>query len=38
MDLKITSEKVVEAAQSCPDAKRVLETLFPEVAVTHKKE
>ncbi len=30
MELKITSERVQEAAKSCPDAKRVLEKLFPE--------
>ena len=30
MDLKITSEKVLEAAKSCPDAKRVLAALFPD--------
>lgn len=27
--LTVESERVVEAAKSCPDAKRVLQTLFP---------
>lgn len=31
MELKITKEKVLEAAKSCPDARGVLEKLFPEV-------
>ena len=30
MELKITREKVLEGAASCPDAKRVLEKMFPE--------
>ena len=30
MDLKITQEKVLEAAAKCSNAKRILETLFPE--------
>ena len=29
MKLEITSEKVLEAAETCPDAGRVLRTLFP---------
>lgn len=29
-ELKITKEKVLEASESCPDAKGVLKTLFPE--------
>lgn len=31
MELKITDDKVREAAASCPDAKKVLKKLFPEV-------
>src|SRR3990167_9250151 len=31
MELKITAEQVKAAAAQCPDAKRVLETLFPKV-------
>ena len=30
-ELKITKEKVLEASESCPDAKEVLKTLFPSV-------
>lgn len=30
MELKITKEKVLEAASKCDDAKEILETLFPE--------
>lgn len=30
MELKITKEKVLEAAKSCPNAKEVLNKLFPE--------
>ena len=30
-ELKITKEKVIEAANSCPTAKAVLEKMFPEV-------
>lgn len=33
MKLEITDDKVRAAAESCPDAKRVLEKLFPEVFV-----
>ena len=29
-ELKITKEKVLEAATKCSEAKKVLETLFPE--------
>lgn len=29
MELKIDSEKVKQAANSCPEAKRILEILFP---------
>lgn len=29
-ELKITKEKVLEAANKCSEAKKVLETLFPE--------
>lgn len=41
MDLKITDERVKEAAKNCPDADKVLRTLFPEAFVdktfnTHK--
>jgi hypothetical protein len=32
-ELKVTDEKVKEAAASCPDARRVLQKLFPEVFV-----
>ena len=31
MDLKITEERVREAAESCPDVERVMKQLFPEV-------
>lgn len=31
MELKITQEKVLEAASKCPQAKEILSTLFPEV-------
>jgi len=34
MELKITKEKVLEAASKCSTAKRTLETLFPEVFET----
>jgi hypothetical protein len=30
MELKVTDDKVREAAKSCPDAARVLKMLFPE--------
>jgi len=30
MELKITKEKVLEASKGCPEAKKTLETLFPE--------
>ena len=30
MELKVTKEKVLEAAKDCKDAERVLKTLFPE--------
>jgi hypothetical protein len=30
-ELKITKEKVLEAAKGCKDAEKVLKTLFPEV-------
>jgi hypothetical protein len=30
MELKVQSEKVLEAAKSCPDWERLLKTLFPE--------
>lgn len=30
-ELKIEKEKVLEAAKQCPEAKKVLETLFPDV-------
>ena len=33
MELKVTSEKVKEAAASCPQADAVLRKLFPEVFV-----
>lgn len=33
MELKITKERVLEAAKDCADAKRVLTKLFPEVFV-----
>ena len=29
--LKITKERIIKASESCPDAKRVLKELFPEV-------
>ena len=29
-ELKITKEKVLKASEQCPDAKDVLETLFPD--------
>lgn len=32
-ELKVTIEKVREAAKSCPDASRVLKTLFPEAFI-----
>jgi hypothetical protein len=31
MELKVEKDKVLEAAKQCPDAKKVLETLFPDV-------
>lgn len=31
MELKITDDRVREAAKGCPDAERVLKTLFPSV-------
>jgi len=31
MELKVTKEKVLEAAKECSEARRVLKTLFPEV-------
>lgn len=31
MELSITKEKVLEAADKCPQAKETLKTLFPEV-------
>ena len=34
MDLKVTKERVLEAAKGCPDADRTLRKLFPE-AFTH---
>lgn len=34
MELKITKERVLEAAGKCTDAKRILRTLFPEAFVT----
>ena len=30
-ELKVIADRVLEAANGCPDAKRVLEKLFPEV-------
>jgi len=30
-ELKVKRDKVLEASKSCPDAERVLKTLFPEV-------
>lgn len=33
-ELKITKERVLEAADKCGDAKRILKTLFPEAFVT----
>ncbi len=30
MELKVEKDRVVEAAKICPDAKKVLQTLFPE--------
>ena len=30
MELKVTQERVLEAAKGCPDAQRVLQALFPE--------
>jgi len=30
-DLKISKEKVIEAAEKCPEGKAILKTLFPEV-------
>lgn len=30
MELKVTKERVLEAAEGCPDVKRALKTLFPE--------
>lgn len=32
-ELKITKDRVLEAAEKCSDAKRILKTLFPEVFV-----
>lgn len=31
MKLETTPEKILEAAKTCPEAKKTLETLFPEV-------
>ena len=33
-ELKISKERVIEATKKCPDAKRILETLFPEIIDT----
>lgn len=30
MELKVESEKVLEAAKQCPDVKRALKTMFPK--------
>jgi hypothetical protein len=30
MELRITKDRVIEAANECPDATKVLKTLFPE--------
>ena len=35
MELKITKEKVLEAASKCSTAKATLETLFPECFESH---
>ena len=35
MKLEVTSEKVLEAAKQCPDAAKVLETLFPSAFPTN---
>ena len=32
-ELKITKERVLEAAEKCSDAKQILKTLFPEAFV-----
>lgn len=37
-ELKVTADKVLEAAQKCPQAKEALKTLFPEVFIQKKPE
>jgi hypothetical protein len=33
-ELKVDRDRVIEASKKCPDAKRILETLFPEIVDT----
>lgn len=37
-ELKISKEQVLKASKECPDAKKILETLFPEVFKTKRED
>lgn len=36
-ELKVTKEAVLRAAKSCPDARRILENMFPEAFVNEER-